>query len=642
MVAGTAQANDRYTVAGTHPAWAGHKADRGLTDSSQRIDAKVWLSGRDPKGLDAYALAVSTPGNALYRHFLTPKQFNQHFGATKVQVDAVTNWIRSSGLYVDLAGSNSHYLHVTGHLDKATKAFGTNFHNYNVRGKVVRAPEGDATVPSSVASSVLTIEGLNTFKTVRTHDDQLPPPEPNFWVSHPCDEYYGQNVATAQPEAFGKHQPYAQCGVKPKQMRNAYAGNSTLTGKGVTVAVVDAYAAPNVAKVENQFAKAYGATPFATGQYREVLPKKFDNVDLCDAAGWYGEEMLDITAVHDVAPDANIVYAGAKNCLDGLDDSLLNIVDKHLADIVTNSWGSLTEYTSQDQIDTEEAIFKQGATEGIGFYFSTGDCGYEAPGTPCQARYGDQQSTHNQTDWPTSSVWATAVGGTSLAVDANDQYKFEAGWNFSNDALSADGTSWNEPPPGNYPGSYSGGSGGGTTTYPQPDYQKGVVPDSLSKTLADGSTSATPMRTIPDLAADADSTTGIRYPAWVQLTDGSFGYAESRVGGTSLACPLVAGAQALAQQAAGAPIGFANPAIYLRANKGLTHDVTDHPLGNDPVAFVRTDYTDPSTQEGPITYKLRTTGNFGIPASDALPATTGYDEITGIGTPTAAYESSFK
>src|SRR5262249_52271784 len=146
------------------------------------------------------------------------------------------------------------------------------------------------------------------------------------------------------------------------------------------------------------------------------------------------------------------------------------------------------------------------------------------------------------TDWPTSSVWATAVGGTSLAVDANDQYKFEAGWNFVNDPLSADGTSWTTPPPGTYPASYAGGSGGGTTTYPQPDYQKGVVPDSLSKTLPDGSQSATPMRTVPDIAADADSTTGIRYPGWVQLTDGSLGYAESRVGGTSLACPLVAGA----------------------------------------------------------------------------------------------------
>jgi hypothetical protein len=34
---------------------------------------------------------------------------------------------------------------------------------------------------------------------------------------------------------------------------------------------------------------------------------------------------------------------------------------------------------------------------------------------------------------------------------------------------------------------------------------------------------------------------GIRYPEWAELPDGSYGYAESRVGGTSLACSVIAG-----------------------------------------------------------------------------------------------------
>src|SRR5690348_17108176 len=101
---GTAQATDRHTVAGTKPTWALSSVDRGKTDSNQRVDVKVWLSGRDPKGLDAYALAVSTPGNALYGKYLTPQQFNQRFGATQQQINAVTSWVRSTGLYVDLAG----------------------------------------------------------------------------------------------------------------------------------------------------------------------------------------------------------------------------------------------------------------------------------------------------------------------------------------------------------------------------------------------------------------------------------------------------------------------------------------------------------------------------------------------------------
>jgi subtilase family serine protease len=642
---GTAQANDRKPVAGTKPAWASASADRGRTDSQQRLDVKVWLSGRDPKGLDAYAQAVSTPGSPQFHNFLSPLQFNQRFGPTKQQVDAVTSWLRKSGLYVDLAGSNTHYLHVTGHLDKAKTAFGTDFRNYAAQGTVARAPSSDATIPTSVSPAVLTVTGLDTGKHLRTHNDTLPPPDPNYNVAQPCATYYGQKIATNQPKAYGKFQPRAMCGLLPKQLRGAYGTTaSKLTGKGATVAIVDAYAAPKMLQVSNIYSKKYGDKPFAKGQYREVLPATFDLVNECGASGWYGEEALDVTAVHAVAPQANVVYVGGRNCADGLDEALIKIVDEHLADIVSNSWGDLSEHYTQALIDAEESIFKQGAIEGIGFYFSSGDCGYEVPGTPCQARYGSSGSTQRQTDLPTSDPWVTSVGGTTLAVDGKNHYKFEAGWNFQNDALSKDGKTWSPAPPGTYPASYAGGSGGGTSAlFAQPGYQRAVVPSSLSTTLPDGSKSKQPMRVIPDIAAVADSTTGIRYPEWSQLPDGTYGYAESRVGGTSLACPVVAGLQALAQQRQGrAPLGFANPAIYLRAGKGLYHDVTDHPLGKNPVAFVRTNYTDPYSKTGPLVYLLRTTGNYGIPKGDALPAVRGYDDITGVGTPTAAYLLSYK
>ncbi|GAA0314384.1 S53 family peptidase [Actinoallomurus spadix] len=641
----TAQANDRRPVAGTRPTWARASADRGKTNDAQRLDARIWLAGKDPKGLDAYAQAVSTPGGPLYRKFLSPADFDRLFGPTDAQKNAVRSWLTSAGLTVDAV--NSHYIHVTGRVADAKKAFATDFHDYAAQRTIVRAPAGEATVPASVASAVRTITGLDGAKHVRVHSDTLPPPEQNYWVAQPCEQYYGQKIATEQPKAYGKHQPYAMCGLLPKQLRGAYGATSSgLTGKGATVAIVDAYAAPKMLEVSNIFSKKYGEQPFAKGQYREVLPATFDYTEECGAAGWYGEEALDVTAVHAVAPKAKVVYAGAQNCLDtGLDDAMLNIVDHHLADIVSNSWGDLSEHYTQAMIDAEESIYKQGAIEGIGFYFSTGDCGYEVPGTPCQARYGDYGSTRRQTDMPASDPWVTAVGGTTLAVGKRNDYKFETGWNFTTDSLSADGKKWDPAPPGHYPDNYAGGSGGGTSElFTQPGYQRAVVPSSLSRTLPNGSKAAKPMRVIPDIAAVADSTTGIRYPAWSELPDGTYGYAESRVGGTSLACPVIAGLQALAQQRqGGAPIGFANPAIYLRAGKGLLHDVTDTPLGkNNPVAFVRTNYTNPYLKQGPLVYVLRTTGNYGIPKGDALPAVRGYDSITGVGTPTAKYLLSYR
>ena len=78
------------------------------------------------------------------------------------------------------------------------------------------------------------------------------------------------------------------------------------------------------------------AAPYRYGYYDHV------NGDLCGEQGWYGEETLDVEAVHAVAPDADVTYVGAASCMDNdLLDALGKIVDNHLADIVSNSWGEI-------------------------------------------------------------------------------------------------------------------------------------------------------------------------------------------------------------------------------------------------------------------------------------------------------------
>ena len=80
-------------------------------------------------------------------------------------------------------------------------------------------------------------------------------------------------------------------------------------------------------------------------------------------------------------------------------------------------------------------------------------------------------------------------------------------------------------------------------------------------------------------------------------------YGEYRVGGTSLASPLMAGAQAVAQGNAGQRIGFANPLIYFLArNPHMFNDVT--PQG-DP-GNVRADYVNGSNADDGVVYTVRT------------------------------------
>src|SRR5439155_5781479 len=165
---------------------------------------------------------------------------------------------------------------------------------------------------------------------------------------------------------------------------------------------------------------------------------------------------------------------------------------------------------------------------GIGVYFSSGDSGDETGGDPANAAFATP-------DWPASSPWVTAVGGTSLGVGASDQYLFETGWETGRSGLS--GGAWTPA----YPGRYLYGSGGGTSrVFAQPAYQAGVVPSSIATNHG-----GAPMRVVPDIAALGDPTTGMLVGQTQTFPDGSLRYSEFRIGGTSLAPPLMDPSMAL-------------------------------------------------------------------------------------------------
>ena len=67
---------------------------------------------------------------------------------------------------------------------------------------------------------------------------------------------------------------------------------------------------------------------------------------------------------------------------------------------------------------------------------------------------------------------------------------------------------------------------------------------------------------VPDISLDADPSTGFLIGLHETFPNGTDVYAQTRYGGTSLTSPLLAGVIADADQAAGVPVGFINPAIY--------------------------------------------------------------------------------
>ncbi|MFL6137430.1 MAG: protease pro-enzyme activation domain-containing protein [Frankiaceae bacterium] len=624
MALGTAGAanaapSQQATLSGSVPSWATSAAFKGAAAGSDHVGFRVYLGWRGGDAAANYALAVSTPGNANYRHFLSPSQFRAQYAPTQADVQSVQNWLHGAGFTVDYTPQNNHYVAAEGTVEQASAAFGAGFGMYAVDGQTLRAPEQALSIPASLASVVQGVVGLDQSSAL-VHTDAArarqsvgtdAPPSSGFRNSQPCSAYWAEKIDTAQPGNY----PYAPCGYVASQLRGAYgvagAVASGNDGSGVTVGIIDAYASPTIVDDANTYSSHYGLPQLTNSNFQQnVAPGTYrvkDN-NSQSPSGWYGEETLDIEAVHSMAPGADILYVSGPNNYQDLDAALNHVVDKHLADIVSNSYGWSTELLPNGYVKPYNDIMIQAAAEGIGVYFSSGDAGDETGGSgnPAQAT----------PDWPAVSPWATAVGGTALAVGASNDYLFETGWETGRAPLNADNT-WGAPV-------YTTGSGGGTSRlFAQPSYQAGVVPNALA--TAHGQRSQ-PMRVIPDVAMLGDPNTGFRVGQTQTFSDGAY-YDEYRIGGTSLSSPLLAGVMALAEQRAGAPLGFANPALY-QLGAGALHDIVQ-PATTQAVA--RVDFINSQDASGGLRTTLR---YLSYDQGLTIHAAPGYDDVTGRGTPT--------
>lgn len=605
-------------TAPTQPAGASSSAVPG----SQRLSFSVQLKMRDAAAAERLATTVSAPGSASYGHYLSPAQFNARFAPTVQQVGAVSAYLSSAGIAVGSVPGNRRFVPASGTAAQIRTAFGVQLRDYTVGGKTVLDTDRAATLPASLASDVLTVTGLNTGVRARpglVGRDRVGAAgpagrtsAPRHTIDTPCSTFWAQHSAT-MPPAYGQRTgfPTAICGYDADQLRGAYGLTGPAAvgrdGRGTTIAIVDAYNLPTMRADANRYFRSHGERPFAGGQYRTLLPSSYSLQNVCGAPGWNTEQALDVETVHGVAPGADVLYVAGRSCsYDGLIDPLNTIVNGHLADLISNSWGFFGESTSPASvIAATHQVLVQAAAEGIGSYF-------------CDLDNGDTLANGSgvaEPVYPASDPMTTGIGGTSLAVGAGNGYDFETGWGNTRAGVtySADGT-----PTGYYPalpGTFYIGTGGGVSSlFTQPAYQRGVVPAALSRQAGGRA-----MRVEPDLSADADPYTGYA----LGYTDPTTGqWTTPTYGGTSLATPIIAAVIAIGSQGRRTPVGFANPLLYSIRRGAAVHDVrpTAVPVA---VAFTSSLSTSLCYQSCLITEDRDTT----------LRTTYGYDDVTGLGSP---------
>ncbi len=590
---------------GSAPTWANAKNFTGAADPNGNVGFRVYLGWQNPAGAEALARAVSDPSSPQYGQYLTPQQFRRQFAPSQADVGAVQSWLRSQGFSVVYTPANNRYVAAEGTVAQTQAAFGVQFAMYTVRGLSVRSPMGDVSVPSALAPVVTAVVGLDDSAVfVHTNHVADAPPPGGFRNAPPLSDYWAEFVSPyAYPAGYTDLASPATAswtvkGYTPAQIKAAYGISGAYDGAGQTVAVIDAYASPTILQDLNQWSINRGLPTMTPGQFVQVVaPGTYRRPQnpRQDPQGWSGEETLDVEAVHGMAPAARIVYVGAPNNYQDLDAAMNHVVDQGLAQIVTNSYGFSTELLPRGYVKPFEDTLIQAAAEGIGVYFSSGDNGDET------SLFGFATP-----DYPASSPWVTAVGGTSLAIDSSASRVFETGWGTSTyscntSTLVCTRTGW-----------LYGSGGGESVIFAKPSYQSGLAGTG---------------RKVPDVAALGDPQTGLLIGQTQTFPNGTY-YDEYRIGGTSLSTPIFAGLMALADQKKGSPHGFANPLFY--ANPGAFYDVT-----SVKTAVARRNYVNGVDASNGTVDRLRTFDDYS--GSPTQHTGAGWDDVTGLGSPSGVF-----
>ena len=602
-------------LSGSAAPFAAASAAAGAVPTTTKLTIQFWMT---PRGAAAarYAAAVSVPGNPLFRHFLSPAGYTARFGPTQAAVASVESWLRSAGFTGVGTDLGLDYVQATAPVSTIEAALQVRLDYYRTGGLAgagryqLYANDRPVTLPASIARGVLGVTGLDnaapTMTDVKAGAAERARATPVASPAFACSQWYLQHYSTELPEMYGITKfPTILCGYTPQQLRRAYNLGASDTGKGVTVAVVETGLTPDMFQTLTDYARVHHIQAPAAARYAEL---SLGPGSQCGDPGNV-EEQLDVEAIYSMAPDANQIVVGGDSCDTGFsgtqalfdaDLAVLNgIGDRPLAQVAANSWTAGDESVAADMLRITHAYLIRAADEGVSMLFSAGD----ASGLTV----------------PSSDPYATAVGGTTLAIGHDNPRLFETGWSTGDSADQA-GT-WA------FQGEDGASGGGASLLWKQPGYQRDVVPSSLAAATGDRGGL---VRTVPDLSADADGFTGMAVGMLTFDDQGNVtGYFEEPVGGTSLATSLIAGIVADAEQGQ-PPFGFLNPALYELAGTTAFNDVQPLPATANPA--YRGVTCDADTCGGLLltSFDNQSWTTAGYTGQVTAP---GYDTMTGIGTP---------
>jgi kumamolisin len=462
---------DRIPLQGSERAIARNAKYVGAADPDETVEITVRLRAKN--------IAKSSPG--AHSH-LSREEYEKRYSASDSDIRAVEDFAHEHELAVVGTDAAQRAVILRGTVAQMSAAFGVELRQYDHPQGRYRGRTGPVYIPAHLENIVTGVFGL----------DNRPQAKPHFRVRP------SRGIATAKA---------SQPSFTPIQVAKAYQFPTDTNGTGQCIAIIELGGGYCTADLARYF-KSIGASnpPRVTA----ISIGGGLNQPTGDPSGADGEVMLDIEVAGAVAPGASIAVYFAPNTDAGFLNAITTAVHdkKNNPSVVSISWGGPESSWTQQALDAYNEALQAAATIGVTVCIATGDDG-------ATDGVADGQK---HVDFPASSPWALACGGTKLTLEGGNP----------SDVV------WNELAKG------EGATGGGYSAYfDRPDYQNKTVTQ--------------PQRGIPDLAGDADPETGYQV-----LIDGQ----SAVVAGTSAVAPLMAALIASINQKTGTPVGFINPTIY--------------------------------------------------------------------------------
>jgi subtilase family serine protease len=594
------------------------------------VGLTVLVTMRDPNGLLQYAKASNDPHSSGYRHWLTPAQLADRFGASPTDYAAVASYWTASGSAVKTYPQRQ-TLRVRGTQPGVERALGAHFGLYR-KGRLTflglaSAPHFPATLRVAALGNVVgAITRTRMFEPVRASNAFVQGYSPEQIAN--AFDYTGAYNAGFRGDgiAIGVIGTGPITDGDPRIAGGDVREYRTLFGVGGTGSVTQVYDTTNVSPgntvagngyvysgglatpppvtAVNSACQAQGYNPAAG-----VPPSDYTTCNPEDV-----EAQLDTEQTSALAPNANVLFYIAYNpnecygpCgavgslpatqqlgLGESDDETQQAIADDRADIITMSFGSDEFSASTPQAGVNPGYFGPGtnnfgpveyaslASEGIALFASSGDEGAIACGAgsaPCVT-------------YPATDPSVASVGGVNTPLDAAGRLTGPlTGWGLATEN-----------------GNPSASGGGCSAFFPAPVFEASIAGFPCAGKRAQ-----------PDVALDADLNTGVAVV--VDAAPGLGGRVVEAVGGTSVSSPEMAAMWALVLQA-----------CKQKASCATGTGPNPYRLGNPNPRFYSI-YGNASLYAS--TFYDVLTGNNAIGGSPGYSAGVGYDLITGLGAPYA-------